>query len=124
MAYSFTDSEEKDVCARTMMVPFIDLLNHHSHHHAELSFFPDRLELVAVRDIEKVCVSAPHGSLCCLLLLSCVQGAEVMNTYGPLSNASLLHVYGFTEEGNPHDVVGMTTECAVLLVSGLLSYRL
>ena len=28
-----------------------------------------------------------------------------MNTYGPLSNASLLHVYGFTEKGNPHDVV-------------------
>ena len=29
-----------------------------------------------------------------------------MNTYGPLSNASLLHVYGFSEEGNPHNVVG------------------
>ena len=28
-----------------------------------------------------------------------------MNTYGHLPNASLLHVYGFTEEGNPHDVV-------------------
>jgi hypothetical protein len=83
MAYSFTDTEERDVCARTMMVPFVDLLNHHSHHHTELSFFPDRLELVTVRDVEK--------------------GAEVMNTYGPLSNVSLLHVYGFTEEGNPHD---------------------
>ena len=34
-----------------------------------------------------------------------MKGSEVMNTYGPLSNASLLHVYGFTEEGNPHDVV-------------------
>lgn len=29
-----------------------------------------------------------------------------MNTYGSLSNASLMHVYGFAEEGNPHDVVG------------------
>lgn len=28
-----------------------------------------------------------------------------MNTYGHLPNTSLLHVYGFTEEGNPHDVV-------------------
>ena len=48
-------------------------------------------------------------------LLSGVQGAEVMNTYGPLSNVSLLHVYGFTEEGNPHDAVGLATECSVLL---------
>lgn len=30
-----------------------------------------------------------------------------MNTYGPLPNASLLHTYGFTEPGNPHDVVGV-----------------
>lgn len=29
-----------------------------------------------------------------------------MNTYGALPNASLLHLYGFSEEGNPHDVVG------------------
>ena len=29
-----------------------------------------------------------------------------MNTYGPLPNTSLLHTYGFTEPGNPHDVVG------------------
>ena len=28
-----------------------------------------------------------------------------MNTYGELSNASLLHTYGFTEEDNPHDEV-------------------
>ena len=28
-----------------------------------------------------------------------------MNTYGQHSNASLLHMYGFTEPGNPHDEV-------------------
>ena len=33
-----------------------------------------------------------------------------MNTYGPLSNASLLHVYGFAEKGNPHDVVSDVIE--------------
>lgn len=55
MGYSFSDDEERDVCRRTMMVPFVDLLNHHSHHHAELSFHPDRLELVAIRRIDKVC---------------------------------------------------------------------
>ena len=34
-----------------------------------------------------------------------VQGEEVMNTYGQLSNTSLLHMYGFAELGNPHDKV-------------------
>lgn len=28
-----------------------------------------------------------------------------MNTYGQLSNAALLHLYGFTERGNPNDEV-------------------
>ena len=28
-----------------------------------------------------------------------------MNTYGELSNASLLHTYGFTQDDNPHDEV-------------------
>ena len=28
-----------------------------------------------------------------------------MNTYGQLSNTSLLHMYGFAELGNPHDKV-------------------
>ena len=30
-----------------------------------------------------------------------------MNTYGPLPNAQLLHIYGFTEAENPHDVVSV-----------------
>ena len=34
-----------------------------------------------------------------------LQGEEVMNTYGQLSNTSLLHMYGFAELGNPHDKV-------------------
>lgn len=41
------------------------------------------------------------------------QGEEVMNTYGKLSNTSLLHTYGFTEDDNPHDEVNL-----LLLVSG------
>ena len=28
-----------------------------------------------------------------------------MNTYGQLSNTSLLHMYGFAELGNPYDKV-------------------
>lgn len=31
-----------------------------------------------------------------------------MNTYGQLSNAALLHKYGFTERDNPHDEVGVS----------------
>ena len=34
-----------------------------------------------------------------------VQGEEIMNTYGQLSNADLLHTYGFTETDNPYDEV-------------------
>lgn len=34
-----------------------------------------------------------------------IKGEEVMNTYGQLSNAALLHMYGFTERDNPHDEV-------------------
>ena len=37
------------------------------------------------------------------------QGEEVMNTYGQLSNASLLHTYGFTEVDNPYDEVRYIT---------------
>ena len=29
----------------------------------------------------------------------------MMNTYGNLSNADLLHLYGFTERDNPYDEV-------------------
>ena len=50
--------------------------------------------------------------MCCLTL----QGEEVMNTYGELSNASLLHTYGFTEEDNPHDEVSF-------LLYALLSFQ-
>ena len=60
MAYSFTDAvepmKENALSAHnlTMMVPFVDLLNHHYNHHAELSFHPECLRLVAIRQIHKV----------------------------------------------------------------------
>lgn len=37
-----------------------------------------------------------------------MQGEEVMNTYGELSNTSLLHTYGFCEVNNPHDIVSVS----------------
>lgn len=63
MAYSFTDGDEQDQCQRTMMVPFVDLLNHHSHHHVELRFQRKHLELMAVRRIRKVWSSGEESSL-------------------------------------------------------------
>lgn len=35
---------------------------------------------------------------------------QVFNTYGTLSNAALLHRYGFTEENNPYDIVNIDIE--------------
>ncbi|XP_065910057.1 N-lysine methyltransferase setd6-like [Dysidea avara] len=83
MSYSFSDPEEDDPLKQTMMVPVIDLLNHHSNHHAELTFHEKYLLLTAIRDIKK--------------------GEEVMNTYGPLCNAGLVRMYGFAESDNPND---------------------
>ena len=54
MSYSFSDPEEEDVCRQTMMVPFVDLLNHHSSHQAELRFLSTHLQLVAVTHIPQV----------------------------------------------------------------------
>ena len=53
MSYSFTD-EGAGLLGRTMMVPFVDLLNHSSQHHVELTFHPSCLKLVAVRNISEV----------------------------------------------------------------------
>ena len=54
MSYSFTDDNEEDPLSQTMMVPFADLLNHHTEHNAELSYHSNYLQLVAVKDIVKV----------------------------------------------------------------------
>ena len=58
MSYSFTDGAASCSLSRTMMVPFVDLLNHHSRHHVELEFTKTSLHLMVVRDIKKVCVSS------------------------------------------------------------------
>ena len=44
-----------------------------------------------------------------------IQGEEVMNTYGQLSNACLLHTYGFTEVDNPHDEVNLIKGGALIV---------
>ncbi len=87
MSYSFTDPVEEDVLQRTMMVPFVDLLNHHSDHHVELNYREDCLQLLAVRDIRKVCVCV-CACVCvrvcvCVCVRACVRVRACMwFTYG------------------------------------------
>ncbi|XP_073122145.1 uncharacterized protein [Henckelia pumila] len=50
-------------------------------------------------------------------------GAEVFNTYGSLSNAALLHRYGFTEPNNPFDILNMDLEIVLQWSSSVFSCR-
>ena len=54
MSYSFTDANRDDPLSVTMMIPFVDLLNHHDNHNAELLYHSNYVQLVAVKNIEKV----------------------------------------------------------------------
>lgn len=63
MSYSFTDGEEETLTSSTIMVPFVDLLNHSSEHHAQLTFTHKALELMVVRDIEEVVSTSYKDSL-------------------------------------------------------------
>lgn len=56
MSYSFTDEFNKSLLSQTVMVPFVDLLNHSTNHHAELKFGKNALKLVAIRTIKSVSV--------------------------------------------------------------------
>jgi len=102
MAYSFTDpisivsmspgktgEDERQRLESNppMMVPLADTLNHVAKNNAQLSFGEKSLKMCAVKSIKK--------------------GEEVFNTYGELSNAELLHMYGFAEmyPKNHYDVV-------------------
>ncbi|KAL2645247.1 hypothetical protein R1flu_012834 [Riccia fluitans] len=48
-----------------------------------------------------------------ILVKNVAAGAEVFNTYGTLSNAALLHRYGFTELANPFDIVNVDLSLVV-----------
>ena len=54
MSYSFTDPYSNDVLSETMMIPFVDLLNHNHFNHAELKFGNKALKLIATRSINPV----------------------------------------------------------------------
>ncbi|KAI4369300.1 hypothetical protein MLD38_017756 [Melastoma candidum] len=59
-----------------------------------------------------------------MILVKDVQaGNEVFNTYGTLGNAALLHRYGFTEEGNPFDLVNIDVELVLQWSSSAFSNR-
>ncbi|XP_074640987.1 N-lysine methyltransferase setd6-like [Tubulanus polymorphus] len=92
MAYSFTEPENEDalndisndnvstlpVKPLPMMVPLADVLNHIAKNNANLIWGKESLKMVSLKPILK--------------------GEEVFNTYGPLANWQLLHMYGFAEQ--------------------------
>ncbi|KAF6030023.1 SETD6 [Bugula neritina] len=97
MAYSFTDDitsnqddeddsdDEADSAPSTIMVPMADLLNHVPDHNAELNVGEATFRMIAVKDIRK--------------------GEEIYNTYGKISNYTLLLMYGFCVKplSNPYN---------------------
>jgi len=48
---------------------------------------------------------------------------QIYNTYGLLSNAALLHRYGFTEPDNPFDIVNVDLVLVIHVCGGLSSKR-
>ena len=53
MSYSFTE-ERAELLGQTMLVPFVDIINHSSYNNVKLTFHPKHLKLVAVKPIHKV----------------------------------------------------------------------
>lgn len=80
MAYSFQESLEEDDEMEPnspLMVPAADILNHIANHNANLEFSADYLRMVATQPI--------------------LEGHEIFNTYGQMTNWQLIHMYGFAE---------------------------
>lgn len=53
MSYSFTD-EKAGLLGGTMLVPFVDIINHSSYNNVKLTFHPKHLKLMAIKGIHKV----------------------------------------------------------------------
>ncbi|KAG0592846.1 hypothetical protein KC19_1G284400 [Ceratodon purpureus] len=63
----------------------------------------DVLEMIMVKDVAK--------------------GSEIYNTYGSLSNAGLLHRYGFTEPDNPFDIINVDLALVIDVCGRISSTR-
>ena len=60
MSYSFTE-EKAGLLGRTMLVPFVDIINHSSYNNTQLTFHPDCLKLITIKHIHKVGGVFSHG---------------------------------------------------------------
>lgn len=58
-----------------------------------------------------------------IMVKDVAKGSEVYNTYGSLSNAALLHRYGFTEPDNPFDMVNVDLSLVIEVCGRLSSTR-
>ncbi|KAL6518321.1 hypothetical protein OROMI_034022 [Orobanche minor] len=75
-------------------------------------------------DLELSPVSGDEPTFLEMIIIKDVQaGSEVFNTYGYLGNAALLHRYGFTEAGNPFDILNLDLDIVVQWSSFLFSCR-
>lgn len=76
--------------------------------------------------IKGTCFSSTGSSsevLEMILVKDVKEGSEVFNTYGTLSNAALLHRYGFTEPDNPFDIVNIDFDLVIDCCLSSLSSR-
>jgi len=76
--------------------------------------------------IKGTCFSSAGSSsevLEMILVKDVKEGNEVFNTYGTLSNAALLHRYGFTEPDNPFDIVNIDFDLVIDCCLSSLSSR-
>ncbi|CAL9131133.1 unnamed protein product [Musa textilis] len=64
-----------------------------------------------------------NAALEMIIVRSVEAGFEVFNTYGSMGNAALLHRYGFTEAGNPFDIVNVDLALLIRWCSSTFSNR-
>nr|PNR34699.1 hypothetical protein PHYPA_022597 [Physcomitrium patens] len=79
-----------DHYAPYVMMPYMDMINHHYHYQADWMSQPiwgGKVEIVARRDIKK--------------------GEELFASFGPRANDNLFLYYGFVLKDNPFDVAGI-----------------
>eukprot|EP00249_Psilotum_nudum_P006340 c19652_g1_i2 orf=481-1488(-) len=107
---SDSDSDVQDLCSKQMglesssdvEVPLI--FGQQSNASTELNRVGR--ELKEPRSFSE-CLEGKSDALEVILVKAVANGCEIFNTYGTLSNAALLQKYGFTERGNPYDIINI-----------------
>jgi len=99
---AFHDDAENQTNSGPFLVPVGDLLNHSLKHKS----------VDVIREADGSFKMIAHRNL--------IKGEEVYMIYGELSNAQLLHSYGFVENDNPHDNVLLEMKLIYEVISSYL----